>query len=153
VTDSSGAAPPLAEWTGYLGLLPFLAAFVVVAVSSQFAWQEFAMRCALAYGAVILAFVGAVHFGLCVAGRLAWSIPVVLGAVVPSVFAVGAILLGGPRGLGGLVVGFGLFWLYESRQLAGRLPAGYLSMRRNLSLAACSILALTMFAADAAGLR
>jgi hypothetical protein len=52
-----------------------------------------------------------------------------------------------------LVVGFGLFWLYEHQQLRDRLPADYLGMRRNLTLAVCGTLALTMFAGESVGLR
>ncbi|MFZ1906113.1 MAG: hypothetical protein WAU56_12085, partial [Steroidobacteraceae bacterium] len=63
-----------------------------------------------------------------------------------------AVLVGGQRGLALLVVGFGLFWLYEHRALGTLLPPPYLNMRRNLSLAICMLLALTMIASDAAAL-
>ncbi|MGB6603597.1 MAG: hypothetical protein WBE65_04820, partial [Steroidobacteraceae bacterium] len=63
-----------------------------------------------------------------------------------------AVLAGGQRGLALLVVGFGLFWLYEHRALGALLPPPYLSLRRNLSLAICMLLALTMIASDAAAL-
>jgi len=62
-------------------------------------------------------------------------------------------VLGGQRGLALLVVGFGGFWLYEHRSLSARLPPAYLNLRRHLTLAICMLLALTMFASDAAGLR
>lgn len=153
MTTNSDAIPSIAEWTGYLGLVPFLAAFVGVFMSPVFAWQEFALRATIAYGAAVLTFVGAVHFGLCVAGKLAWSVPAVLAATLPSVVATVAVLVGGQRGVGALVIGFGMFWLYESRTLASQLNASYLSLRRNLSLAVCALLALTMFAAESAGLR
>ena len=61
-------------------------------------------------------------------------------------------LVGGQRGLALLVAGFGLFWIYEHRRLGERLPPDYLRLRRNLSLAVCSLLALTMILSDAKGL-
>ncbi len=147
------ALPPVAEWAGYLGLIPFLAAFVGVYLGPDFGWQVFALSCAIGYGAAILTFIGAVHFGLCVAGKLPWTVPIVLGATVPSVVATVAVLLGGQKGVGLLVIGFGMFWLYESRRLGTQLSPAYSSLRRNLSLAVCALLALTMFAAEAVGLR
>jgi hypothetical protein len=50
------------------------------------------------------------------------------------------------------VVGFGLFWLYEHRVLGQALPKAYLDLRRQLTLAICILLALTLFASDGAGL-
>jgi Protein of unknown function (DUF3429) len=144
--------PALVSRVGLWGLVPLLVAFAVVVMSPQFAWQIFAMQGALAYGAVMLAFAGAVHFGLCVSGQLPWSKGILLGSVMPGIVAVVALLWGGPKGLGCLVIGFGGFWLYESRRLTTRLPIGYLSMRRNFSIAVCSLLVLTLLAADAEGL-
>jgi hypothetical protein len=149
----TNAIAPAAEWTGYLGLLPFVVALAMVAFAPGFGWQSIALTTAVAYGAVILTFVGAVHFGLALANRLPWSTSVVLGAVLPSVAGAFAIVIGGQRGLGLLVVSFGAFWLYEARAHGSQLPAGYLALRRNLSMAVCALLALTLFAADSAGLR
>ena len=56
-------------------------------------------------------------------------------------------------GLALLVAGFGLFWIYEHRRCGADLPPDYLRMRRNLSLAVCSMLALTMILSDSVGLR
>jgi Protein of unknown function (DUF3429) len=144
---------PAAEWTGYLGLIPFVTALAMVAFAPGFGWQSLALSAAVAYGAAILTFVGAVHFGLALANRLPWSLTVVLGAVAPSIAGAVAVVVGGQRGLGLLVVSFGVFWLYEARMHGSTLPDGYLSLRRNLSMAVCALLALTLFAADSAGLR
>ncbi|HPF25042.1 MAG TPA: DUF3429 domain-containing protein [Steroidobacteraceae bacterium] len=145
--------PRLADWAGYLGLMPFAAALLGVALAAAFDWREFALRFSIAYGAAILSFVGAVHFGLVVARRTPDTLAFVAGAIAPSLVAVAALLLGGQRGLALLTVGFGLFWLYENRRCSHLLPAAYVNLRRNLSLAVCALLALTMFAADHAGLR
>jgi hypothetical protein len=114
--------------------------------------RELAQRIAIAYGAVVLAFTGAVHWGLALAGQLPWRPLRIGGAVLPALIGATAAVLGGQRGLGLLVVGFGVFWLYEHRSAGAELPAAYVSLRRNLSLVLCALLALTMILSDAAGL-
>jgi hypothetical protein len=71
---------------------------------------------------------------------------------MPALLGVAATLLGGQRGLALLVVGFGVFWLYEHRSVGAELPAPYVSLRRNLSLVVCALLAFTMILSDSAGL-
>ncbi len=150
---SERALPAIADWTGYLGLLPFAAAMLGVAFAPSVVLQDYALRLAIAYGAAILSFVGAVHFGFCVLGRLPWTLGVVIGATTPAVVGAAAVLIGGQRGLALLIVGFGLFWLYEARSPAVSLPPSYLSLRRVLSVSVCALLALTLLLADHAGLR
>jgi hypothetical protein len=108
----------VAERAGYLGVAPFVLCLAGVGLLPDSGARELLQRIALAWGAVLLAFSGAVHWGLAL-----------------------------------LVVGFGGFWLYEHRSLSARLPPAYLNLRRHLTLAICILLALTMFASDAAGLR
>jgi hypothetical protein len=150
----SPASPPLAplfEATGYAGVLPFAAGLLGLVLLPTAGLRELAERGLIAYGAVILAFVGAVHFGLVLAGLLDASGLRIAGAILPSVTGATAVLLGDSRALGLLVVGFGTFWLYEHRSCAAQLPPGYLALRRNLSLAVCLLLAMAMIAADGAG--
>jgi hypothetical protein len=73
-------------------------------------------------------------------------------AAAPALVAAAAVLVGGQRALALLTVGLGFFWLYEHRSLGSMLPGAYLGWRRNLSLATCTLLALSMIASDAAGL-
>ncbi len=153
---NSDARPVLsaaALWSGYAGVLPFVACLLGVLLAPQPAWRAFAQQAAVDYGAVILSFVGALHWGLALAGRLRGDTRTIMASVAPSVIAAIALSLDGQRAIALLVAGFGLFWLYEHHQLRDRLPADYLGMRRNLTLAVCGTLALTLFASDAAGLR
>ena len=90
----------------------------------------------------------AVHWGLALAGFWRWDIATVIGSVLPSVWAAAALLLGGSRGLALLLAGFGSFWLYESRRLGDGLPPDYLALRRQLSIAVCALLALTVLASE-----
>ena len=141
-----------AELLGYLAVAPLLGCFAAVAALPEYAQRELAQRAAVAWGAVLLAITGAVHFGLALAGRAPAS-PARLAVLgLPAVTAAAAIVIGGQRALALLTVGCGVFWLYEHRVLGGALPAAYLSLRRTLSLAACTLLALTMIASDAVGL-
>lgn len=153
MVNARAALSPAAEWAGYLGVLPFAAAAIAVAFWPDFPGRDFAQRLALAYGAVILAFVGAVHFGLALAGIMPWTSIRIAGAITPSLAGAAAVFVGGQPGLALLVVGFGLFWLYEHRACASELPREYLALRRSLSLSVCAILALTLIASEGAGLR
>lgn len=141
-----------AEIVSYAGVVPFVLCLLGVALLRDYEYRELAQRIAISYGAAVLAFVGAVHWGLALAGYLAWR-PARIGAsVLPALVGVTSTILGGQRGLALLVVGFGMFWLYEHRGVGSELPADYLSLRRNLSLVVCTLLAVTMILSDSAGL-
>lgn len=141
-----------AELLGYLALAPLIACLACEATLTGYAGRELAQHGAIAWGAILLASAGAVHWGLALAERLPSTPARMAAASAPVLVAAAAVLLGGQRALALLVVGFGLFWLYEHRSLGQLLPPAYLSLRRNLSLATCTLLALTMIASDAAGL-
>ena len=141
-----------AEVVSYAGVVPFVLCLLGVALLPNYGLRELAQRIAISYGAVVLAFVGAVHWGLALAGYMAWRPVRIAGSVLPALVGAAAPLIGGQRGLALLVVGFGVFWLYEHRSVGAELPAPYLSLRRNLSLVVCTLLAITMIVSDTAGL-
>ena len=141
-----------AEIVSYAGLAPLVLCLLGVALLPDFAARELAQRIAIAYGAVVLAFVGAVHWGLALAGILAWSPVRIVGSILPAATGTAATVLGGQHGLALLAVSFGIFWLYEHRKVGAELPAVYLSLRRNLSLVACFLLAVTLIISDKVGL-
>jgi Protein of unknown function (DUF3429) len=141
-----------AEWVGYLSVAPLLLCLAGVGMLPQYAQRDLAQRTAIAWGAVVLAATGAVHLGLALGGRLPWERARLGAALAPALTAAAAIVVGGQRGLALLVAGCGGFWLYEHRALGAQLPERYLNLRRQLAFATCMLLALTMFASDAAGL-
>lgn len=143
-----GRLPPLAIRLGYAGWLPFAIALGCVTGTTDPELRSFGLQLALGWGAAILAFVGAVHWGLALAGRWHWSALTATAAVLPSVWATIAVMWGGTRGLALLAAGFGLFWLYEHRHVAAVLPPDYLALRRILSLGVCAGLALTVIASE-----
>jgi hypothetical protein len=150
--SAPGRLGTAAELLGYLAVAPLLACFAAVLALPGYGAHELAQRAAIAWGAVLLAFGGAVHFGLALAGRLPATAARLAVAALPALAAAAAVLLGGQRALALLAVSVGLFWLYEHRSLGPQLPPAYLALRRNLSLATATLLALTMIASDAAGL-
>jgi hypothetical protein len=141
-----------AEVVSDAGLAPLVLCLLGVALLPDFAARELAQRIAIAYGAVVLAFVGAVHWGLALAGILAWSPVRIVGSILPAATGTAATVLGGQHGLALLAVSFGIFWLYEHRKVGPELPAPYLSLRRNLSLVACLLFAVTLIISDKVGL-
>lgn len=145
-------APAATQWVGYLAVGPLILGLAGVGLLEGHAARELAQRATLAWGAALLAFTGAVHWGLMLAGRLPWSAGCLAGALAPLVLATLALLAGGQRGLALLVVGFGGLWLYEHRVRGAQLPPDYVNLRRQVSVAICSVLAVTMFLSEAAGL-
>jgi hypothetical protein len=141
-----------AELLGYLAVAPLLVCLAAVVALPGYAAHELAQRASIAWGAVLLAFGGAVHFGLALAGRLPATAARTAAAALPALVAAAAVLIGGQHALALLTVAVGLFWLYEHRVLGAQLPPAYLILRRNLSLATATLLALTMIASDAAAL-
>ena len=143
---SVASLPAGASALGYGGLLPFAAAAVGIALLDGEP-RAFAARALVTYGAVILSFLGAVHWGLLLARPGADDRGRLLVGVLPSLAGWVALLLPERLGLALLVVAFGAFWLYEHRLVGTRLlPEPYLGLRRNLTLGACSLLALGLIA-------
>jgi hypothetical protein len=141
-----------AEIVSYAGVVPFVLCLLGIGLLPHYGARELAQRIAISYGAVVLAFAGAVHWGLALAGYMSWRPTRIAGAIVPALLGAAAGVLGGQRALALLVVGFGVFWLYEHRSVGAELPPAYISLRRNLSLVVCMLLAVTMILSDTAGL-
>ena len=149
VFSRSTPAPAYVAWLGYGGLIPFILLAAAVYVFPQYA--ELLARGLLGYGAVILSFVGALHWGfamaipsLSVTQRLhsyQWSVvPALLAWVALSIDSAvwGAALL---------VLGFlANYWRDVALSRATELPGWYLPLR--LRLTAVASLCLVMFAAS-----
>lgn len=132
------ALPASVSWLGHGGLVPFAA--LALAAWTGGPWADLAQEALLTYGAVILSFVGALHWGLAMAlpgltqrqrtGAFAWS-------VVPALVAWPALLVPMQAGAVLLAVGF-LAHLLQDRRLAAAapLPAWYLPLRLRLTVIA-----------------
>jgi hypothetical protein len=144
------ASPPsTVAWLGYGGLIPFVVLAAVAVVGGDYA--GFCSYALIAYGAVILSFVGAVHWGIALTRaelsdphrNAAW-----IWSVVPALLAWLALLIAPVAAAVVLVVGFVAQYL-QDRRLARRssVPLWYLPLRLKLTSVACACLAAGAFAA------
>ena len=131
-------APHVVAWLGYGGLLPFVALAVAAWVDQNHSslWRDALFN----YGAVILSFVGALHWGFAMSQSdmtahqrtrsFVWS-------VVPSLLAWMALLMTPKYAVMLLVAGF-LIHFWQDRRLVQlvNLPAWYLPLRLRLTFAA-----------------
>lgn len=138
VHRTAAAAAPVVKWLGYGGLIPFIA-FAVLTWTDHERWALW-NQSLLAYGAVILSFVGALHWGVAMApgtmstrernALFAWS-------VVPSLMAFAALVAPAAFGDILLVVGFLLHYGMDLRMATrAAMPEWYLPLRWRLSVTA-----------------
>ncbi len=133
--------PPSALLLGAAGLIPFLGLAAASALS--FGWAPPALA---AYGAAILAFLGAVHWGLALRApesEAGAELPRLAFGVLPSLVAWVALLLPLRPGLALLAAALLLTAAVEARGAArGLVPASYMKLRWALSAGAAASLAL-----------
>ena len=138
--DQTNSIPPAARWLGFSGLMPF-AAFALAGLLPLAPFHAEAPAVLLAYGAVILSFLGGIHWGLAIAeadparlfARLSFS-------VLPSLLAWVGLLLPKPAGLLLLAAGFALMLVTDLRLAAA--PGWYRHLRLPLSAGAIGALLL-----------
>lgn len=138
-----------ARWLGAAGVLPFAVSGLAIFAPADL--SEFAVRSLVAYGAVILSFLGGVTWGAVIArsrrngadgvvGRLALS-------VVPSIIAWIALLMPLAASLWTLGASFlALLWLDRRSGRDGLLPDWYARLRLPLTLAAIVSISLGLMA-------
>ena len=146
------AQPPrLVAWLAYSGLAPFVVLMVLAFADAARGgvWQQMALN----YGAVILSFVGALHWGFAMASLrmsewarnacFAWS-------VMPALMAWLALLLDPTAGSAMMAAVFAVHYL-QDRRLARRaaLPEWYVPLRLRLSVLAALCLIVSSFAGRA----
>ncbi|SDH07766.1 DUF3429 domain-containing protein [Pseudomonas abietaniphila] len=141
---SVSSPPRYVGLLGYGGLLPFLGLLLLILFSAEY--RPLWTQALLAYGAVILSFVGALHWGFAMTlqglsadqcrERFIWS-------VIPALIAWPAMLLAAPLGCLLLIFGFVAHYWQDRRLVkATTLPAWYLPMRLRLTLVASLCLLL-----------
>ncbi|GAD64186.1 DUF3429 domain-containing protein [Aquipseudomonas alcaligenes] len=128
----------LAMYLGYAGLIPFVSGALGVWVAPS-SWRPFVMTALLDYAAVILAFMGAIHWGLAMRAqanderaRLQLGL-----SVIPPLLGWVAIASGKPFGLVLPILLFAFVMLYfaDLRATAlGLAPQWYPALRRPLTL-------------------
>ena len=148
-TDRISPRPRVVAWLGYGGLLPF----VGTALACFFDPHHGAMwlHVLMTYGAVILSFVGALHWGFAMAHPAATE-PVAdklfLWSVVPSLLGWVALLVEPAVGATLLIAGFLAHYGQDLRlNRILPLPSWYLPLRLQLTTVACLSLASVYFSA------
>ena len=149
----ASSAPASARALGVTGLIPFWAAALAAAFAAP-PWDARASAALFLYGAVILSFLGAVHWGLALreADGPARDRAFV-ASVIPALWAWFCAFAPGTWSFIGLIVGFLLMLIYDwDRGRAGALPAWYPGLRIWLTLGAVAALLLGLSLGPAEGL-
>ena len=124
--------PPPAFILGVVGAVPFLV-LAIAAINLDMELSEAAKRLLFYYGAIILSFLGGIHWGLAIIrAPYAWSRYII--SVLPALIGWALLLLPlkwGLIGLAGSVCGqLGIDWLAVRSNL---FPGWYLSLRAPLT--------------------
>ena len=122
-----------AKLLGYAGLIPFLTFSVGCWLPLPFVSDSLSVL--IAYAAVILAFMGAVHWGAAMSRDNNQGYQYLLVSVVPALAAWIALMLPALAGLVILLSSFILLYLYDRAvQHSQGFPSWYIPMRTNLTL-------------------
>ncbi len=144
----NGRIPVPAAWLGGLGVIPFLG-LAVVTVLSDAATSTVAMQALVAYGALILTFLGAVHWGVAMSASeshtpVSWSRLTI--SVLPSL--AGWVALALPVRLGAISLAASIalmLWVDIESAARGFLPRWYPRLRWPLSSVAVGALLVAGF--------
>ena len=134
----------VAKALGYAGLAPFVVFSIGTWVPLPFVSHP--VDVLIAYAAVILAFMGAIHWGAAMAGPDRLRTRYFIASVIPALVAWSALLMPKPVALIVLLAGF--VSLYAFDRAAGQrqdFPGWYVPMRLRLTtmVAVCLAVALT----------
>lgn len=133
---SASQPPLLVVALGYLGLLPFIGGALSIWVL-PLGWRAFVLAALLDYAAVILAFMGAIHWGLAMRAEHSEDAPLQLGlSVIPPLLGWLAIASGMPllAALPLMLVGFvGLYMADVHAVRLGLAPQWYPALRMPLT--------------------
>lgn len=141
-----GHAPEIGHWLGYAGLVPFAATLIAYLLGGEARQAMFAQQF-IACGAVVLAFIGAVHWGLALGGGPSPVMRMSIG-VLPALLAWVALLLPAATAAWVLLAGFVALRAWEaSGPVAATLPAWYRHMRTRLTGGAVVLMLLFALAA------
>ena len=132
---AAGSQPPRLAWVlGVAGLIPFVAGAALQGLSPP-GWRMLAASALLTYGAVIVSFLGGIHWGLAMrqaqpaAAQLAWG-------VLPSLLGWLAIALDSPWGHALLALSLVACYLVDRRSYRQFGLAGWLPLRGMLTAVA-----------------
>lgn len=121
-----------AKALGYAGLIPFVVFSIGCWIPLPYVTN--APYLLITYGAVILSFMGAVHWGVAMANKDQQQGKFFISSVLPALIAWSALLLAQSLALVILLAGFiGLYSYDRSVEKAQALPGWYIPMRTRLT--------------------
>jgi len=129
---------PPSRWgivLGFGGLIPFVA-LAVAAWLTEGPQRSQCLYALLAYGATILSFLGATHWGLALRDPVAPSVGLLVWGVGPSLMAWLALLVGTAGGLWMLAAGLWVCYAVDRRVYPRFGLSGWLGMRLALTTVA-----------------
>ena len=136
---SANGANRVAMVLGYAGLIPFV---VSVALLWHPTLRGLGIGSLFAYAAVILSFIGAVHWGVALGGGQAQPDSRYVLSVLPALAAWCCVLLPQRYALPLLAAAFVGWWLWERTLPERSLPPWYLQLRSHLTLVVVLSLAI-----------
>jgi hypothetical protein len=128
--STPSATRTTAIWLGAAGALPFIAAVLAGLLLADSLIAQWTEQAAFLYGAVILSFLGGIHWGLALTRARADSRAYIIG-VIPSLVGWGAVLLPMRIGLVVLALGFIGQFLMDLRL---SLPGWFRTLRLALTI-------------------
>ena len=148
--DEDNHVPPSAAWLGGLGALPFIG-LAGAAPYLDSAPRMFVVHAFVTYGAVILSFLGGVHWGLAIGTRSNADDPALrnrlIVSVIPSLAAWVAVLFPAKTGLLLLASSItAMLWVDIRATRAGNAPRWYPKLRIPLT---CVVVAALLIGASA----
>jgi len=123
-----------ATWLGYLGIIPFMAAGLLL---TDLPAEEILLAIQ-AYGAIILTFIGAIHWGRAFNSNNSYLL---LISVIPSLFAWASLLLPPAYGLPLLVICLLAVATFDAKQY--HQLAWFRLLRIKLTFIVCSLLTIS----------
>ena len=147
--DRDDNVPPSAAWLGGLGALPFIG-LAGAAPYLDSAPRMFAVHALAAYGAIILSFLGGVHWGLAIGSRSEVDDPALrtrlIVSVIPSLAAWAALLVPENQGLFLLAAAVAaMLWVDLRATRLGHAPPWYPKLRLPLT---CVVVAALLLGAS-----
>lgn len=117
-----------ASGLGYAGLLPFIALTIAGITGDD---HSRVLTLFLAYGAVILSFLGGIHWGIAMHDGGANASRQLAACMLPALAAWIALTLERPAALAMLAASYLFWWIYDRAVIA---TPWYRTLRRNLTL-------------------
>ena len=128
-------APRAATILGWCGVLPFIA--LAGATAFQLGDPAQVSGALRLYGAIILSFMGGVHWGAATKQNEARASPYLV-SVLPALWAFAMAFTPAPMGFAGMAVGFAILMAYDLRCVRqGDLPQWYGRLRLSLTAIVC----------------